>query len=81
MHPRMAAFLRRMPILRDLRWWQRLSWRADHLQANQALIARHLCGRPAPTAPEDPAFGTTSALCREAHFRLPEYHRWCPALK
>jgi hypothetical protein len=81
MHPRVAAILRRVPILREVRWWQRLSWRADHLQANQALIARHLCGTPAPTLPEDPGFGTTSALCREDHFRLPEYHRWCAALK
>lgn len=80
MHPRVAAILRRLPILREIRWWQRLSWRADHLQANQALIARHLCGRPAPTAPADPAFGTTSALCREADFRLPEFHRWIGAL-
>jgi hypothetical protein len=76
----LIAFLRRVPLLRELRWWQRLGWRADHLQANQALIARHLCGSPAPTLPEDPAFGTTSALCRESHFRLPAYHRWCAAL-
>lgn len=81
MHPRVTAILRRVPVLRELRWWQRLSWRADHLQANQALIARHLCGKPAPTLPADPTFGTTSALCREDHFRLPEYHRWCAALK
>lgn len=81
MHPRLAAIVRRLPILRELRWWQRLSWRADHLQANQALIARQLCGKPVPTAPEDRSFGTTSLLCREAHFRLPEYHRWCLELK
>lgn len=81
MHPRLAAIVRRLPILKEFRWWQRLSWRADHLQANQALIARHLCGRPAPTLPEDPTFGTTSLLCREAHFRLPEYHRWCAELR
>jgi hypothetical protein len=81
MHPRLAAILRRLPIIRDLRWWQRLGWRADHLQANQALIARHLCGKPAPTASEDPTFGTTSLLCREGHFRLPAYHRWCAELK
>jgi hypothetical protein len=81
MHPRLAAIVRRLPIIRELRWWQRLSWRADHLQANQALIARKLCGKPAPTAPEDPTFGTTSLICREAHFRLPEYHRWCAELK
>lgn len=81
MHPRLRAFVRRLPIIRELRWWQRLSWRADHLQANQALIARHLCGTPAPTLAEDPTFGTTSPVCREAHFRLPEYHRWCAELK
>jgi hypothetical protein len=81
MHPRLAAIVRRLPIIRELRWWQRLSWRADHLQANQALIARKMCGKPAPTAPEDPSFGTTSMICREAHFRLPEYHRWCAELK
>lgn len=81
MHPRLAAIVRRLPIIRELRWWQRLGWRADHLQANQALIARQLCGKPAPTAADDPSFGTTSALCREDHFRLPEYHRWCAELK
>jgi SAM-dependent methyltransferase len=81
MHPRLAAIVRRLPIIRELRWWQRLSWRADHLQANQALIARQLCGKPAPTAPEDPTFGTTSLICREAHFRLPEYHRGCAELQ
>ena len=81
MHPRLRAFVRRLPIIKQLRWWQRLSWRADHLQANQALLARRWCGRPAPTAAEDPSFGTTSLICREDHFRLPEYHRWCAELK
>ena len=38
MHPRLIAFVRRLPIVKQLRWWQRLSWRADHLQANQALL-------------------------------------------
>ena len=81
MHPRLIAFVRRLPIVKQLRWWQRLSWRADHLQANQALLARRWCGRPTPTAAEDPSFGTTSLICREDHFRLPEYHRWCAELK
>ncbi len=81
MHPRLRAIVRRLPIIKQLRWWQRLSWRADHLQANQALLARRLCGRPAPTAAEDPTFGTTSLICREDHFRLPEYHRWCAELR
>lgn len=81
MHPRLAAILRRVPVLRHLRWWQRFGWRADHLQANQQLLSRMLYGRPEPTGPADPTFGTTSVVCREAHFRLPEYHRWCAEMK
>jgi SAM-dependent methyltransferase len=74
-------FFRRLPIIKQLRWWQRFSWRADALQANQELLARAVMGKPEPTLTDDPHFGEKTTLCREAHFRMPLYQRWCGILQ
>ena len=80
MHPQLRSLLRSLPVLKQLRWWQRFSWRADYLKSNQELIARTLCGQPDQRLPDNPTFGSTSLLCREEHFRTPNYHRWCAEL-
>jgi SAM-dependent methyltransferase len=71
---------RRLPVIKHLRWWQRFSWRADTLKANQELLARTLMGKPEPTLADDATFGQKTSLCREAHFRMPLYQRWCAIL-
>lgn len=58
-----------------------LEHRVQQLAAFQARLLRHVAGSaPVQSNCEDPNFGIKSEVCKQRHFTLPEYHRWCDRL-